>query len=45
MIDVGAAPGGWSQVIAEKIGSTPGNERAIAVDLLTMDKIDGVKFV
>ena len=36
VIDVGAAPGGWSQVIAEKVESQPGQETVVAVDLLEM---------
>lgn len=34
VIDVGAAPGGWSQVIAEKVDSEIGKESVVAVDLL-----------
>lgn len=45
VIDVGAAPGGWSQVIAEKIKSEPGEEKCVAVDLLAMPPISGVRFV
>ena len=45
VIDVGAAPGGWSQVIAEKVDSKPGLETVIAADLLSMQPIDGVRFV
>ena len=45
VIDVGAAPGGWSQVIAEKVDSTPGSESVVAVDLLQMMPVDGVHFV
>lgn len=39
VIDVGAAPGGWSQVIAERIKSLAEAERCIAVDLLSMPAI------
>ncbi|HEU4351816.1 MAG TPA: RlmE family RNA methyltransferase [Burkholderiales bacterium] len=39
VIDLGAAPGGWSQVAAEKIG--PGG-RVIAIDLLEIAPISGV---
>ena len=39
--DLGAAPGGWSQFVIEKVGS--GN--VVAIDLLEMDVIDGVKFI
>lgn len=39
VIDLGAAPGGWSQVAAEKVGESG---QVIAVDLLPMDPIPGV---
>lgn len=39
IFDLGAAPGGWSQIAAEK-----GCE-VVAIDLLEMDEIPGVKFV
>lgn len=42
VIDLGAAPGGWSQVAAAKVG--PGG-RVIAIDLLPMAPIEGVCFV
>ena len=45
VIDVGAAPGGWSQVIAERTNSQKGKETVIAVDLLEMAHIDGVHFI
>lgn len=41
VIDLGAAPGGWSQVVVEKVGD--GN--VLAVDILEMDEISGVKFI
>ena len=46
VIDLGAAPGGWSQVIAEEIGSnrTGSLARLIAVDIMEMDPIPGVDF-
>ena len=34
VVDVGAAPGGWSQVIAERVKSLKGMETVVAVDLL-----------
>jgi 23S rRNA (uridine2552-2'-O)-methyltransferase len=34
VIDVGAAPGGWSQIIADKVDSQPGSETVVAADLL-----------
>ena len=45
VIDVGAAPGGWSQVIASKVKSKKGMETVVAVDLLQMLGCDGVKFI
>ncbi|MDR2760647.1 MAG: RlmE family RNA methyltransferase [Rickettsiales bacterium] len=40
VVDLGSSPGGWSQVIVEKVGI--GN--VLAVDLLKMEEIPGVKF-
>lgn len=45
VIDVGAAPGGWSQVIAEKVDSVKGAETVVAADLLEMVPIPGVALV
>ena len=42
VIDLGAAPGGWSQYAAQRLG---GKGRIIAVDLLPMDPLDGVEFL
>jgi 23S rRNA (uridine2552-2'-O)-methyltransferase len=42
VVDVGAAPGGWSQVAAERVGR---GGRVIAVDLLDMAPIAGVEFL
>jgi 23S rRNA (uridine2552-2'-O)-methyltransferase len=42
VVDLGAAPGSWSQVIAERV--RPGG-RVIALDMLTMDPIVGVTVV
>ena len=41
-LDLGAAPGGWSQYVAERL---QGNVRGVAVDLLPMDTLPGVEFV
>ncbi len=42
VVDLGAAPGSWSQVLRERLG--PGS-RIFAIDLLPMDPIAGVTFV
>jgi 23S rRNA (uridine2552-2'-O)-methyltransferase len=41
-VDLGAAPGGWSQYAARIIGGT---SRIVATDILTIDAIPGVDFV
>ncbi|MEM7359501.1 MAG: RlmE family RNA methyltransferase [Pseudomonadota bacterium] len=42
IVDLGSAPGGWSQYIARKLGD---KATIIAIDLLAMDPIDGVHFI
>ncbi len=42
VLDLGAAPGGWSQVAAGRVGATG---RVIATDILPMDSLPGVDFV
>ncbi|MDB5622440.1 MAG: RlmE family methyltransferase [Devosia sp.] len=42
VVDLGAAPGGWSQVAAKATGSTPANPLIVGIDYLEMDPIPGV---
>jgi len=42
VVDLGAAPGGWSQYVVSQIGR---NGRVIACDILEMDPIVGVDFL
>lgn len=42
VVDLGAAPGGWSQVAASRVGSTADAPLVVAVDYLDMDQITGV---
>ena len=42
VVDLGAAPGGWSQVVAKRL---KGHGRIIALDLLEMDPLHGVDFI
>ena len=42
VVDLGAAPGGWSQVAAKRVGK---GGAVIAIDLLEMEPVPGVDFV
>src|SRR5258707_14017757 len=44
VVDLGAAPGGWSQVAAKRIGAADGKGRVVAIDLVEMPEIPGVSF-
>lgn len=44
VVDLGAAPGGWSQIAAKKVGAESGKGKVIAIDLLEMGEIPGVTF-
>ena len=43
VIDLGAAPGGWSQVAARRVGA-PAQGAVVAIDLLPMEAVAGVEF-
>jgi 23S rRNA (uridine2552-2'-O)-methyltransferase len=43
VVDLGAAPGGWSQVAARRVGA-PKYGRVVAIDILAIDPIPGVDF-
>ena len=43
VVDLGAAPGGWSQIAAGRVGA--GKGRVVAIDLLDMDPVPGVEFL
>ncbi len=42
VVDLGAAPGGWSQYAAEQVGASG---QVIACDILPMDSLPGVSFL
>ena len=42
VVDLGAAPGGWSEIAAKRVGPTG---RVIAIDILDMKPIAGVEFL
>jgi 23S rRNA (uridine2552-2'-O)-methyltransferase len=44
VIDLGAAPGGWSQVAAERVRAGEGRGRVIAADLNEIEAVPGVEF-
>jgi 23S rRNA (uridine2552-2'-O)-methyltransferase len=45
VLDLGAAPGGWSQVAAKRIGAADGKGRVVGIDLLEMGAVPGVDFM
>jgi 23S rRNA (uridine2552-2'-O)-methyltransferase len=44
VVDLGAAPGGWSQIAAKRVGAEAGKGKVVAIDLLEMGEIGGVTF-
>ncbi len=42
VVDLGAAPGGWSQVAAKAVGSTDAHPLVVGIDYLDMDPVPGV---
>jgi 23S rRNA (uridine2552-2'-O)-methyltransferase len=45
VVDLGAAPGSWSQVAADKVGAAEGHGRVVAVDVHGIDPIPGVTII
>ncbi|MEO8101625.1 MAG: RlmE family RNA methyltransferase [Betaproteobacteria bacterium] len=42
VVDLGSAPGGWSQWVAKKVGA---KGKVVAIDLLEMEPVPGVHFI
>jgi 23S rRNA (uridine2552-2'-O)-methyltransferase len=42
VVDLGAAPGGWSQVVSQRVGAHEGRGKVVAIDILAMDAVPGV---
>jgi 23S rRNA (uridine2552-2'-O)-methyltransferase len=45
VVDLGAAPGGWSQVATERILAAEGRGKVVAIDVLDMPPLPGVAFL
>ncbi len=45
VIDLGAAPGGWSQVAAQRVKSMDAKGQVVAIDYLPFDTITGVEIL
>ena len=43
VVDLGAAPGGWSQIAAKAVGSDKGKGKVIGIDLLEIEPIPGAE--
>ena len=43
VVDLGAAPGGWSQIAAKRVGA-PEQGKVVAIDILDMEPVPGVTF-
>jgi 23S rRNA (uridine2552-2'-O)-methyltransferase len=44
VVDLGAAPGGWLQVVAKRVKSAEGKGKVVGIDLLDIEPIPGVTF-
>jgi 23S rRNA (uridine2552-2'-O)-methyltransferase len=45
IVDLGGAPGGWSQVAAKRVGAAEGRGRVVAIDLLEIAPLPGLDVV
>lgn len=43
VVDLGAAPGGWAQIAAERVRSVDGKGQVVAIDMLAMEPLAGVE--
>ncbi len=43
VVDLGAAPGGWTQIAIERVGADKGKGQVLAVDILEMEPISGAQ--
>lgn len=45
VVDLGAAPGGWSQVAVDRVAAAGGDGQVVAIDYLRFDPIPGVEIL
>jgi 23S rRNA (uridine2552-2'-O)-methyltransferase len=45
VVDLGAAPGGWTQVLADKVKSLEGRGQVVAIDILEMEAVPGAEVI
>src|ERR1700757_4109088 len=45
VVDLGAAPGGWSQVAVQRTFAAEGRGKVVAIDVLDMPPLPGVAFL
>lgn len=45
VVDLGAAPGGWSQIASARVNSTGVKGKVVAIDLLEISPVPGVEFL
>jgi len=45
VVDLGAAPGGWSQIAAERTQSVAGKGQVVAIDISAVEALPGVEIV
>jgi 23S rRNA (uridine2552-2'-O)-methyltransferase len=45
IVDLGAAPGGWSQVAAARVKSEAGRGRVVGIDILPVDPLPGATLI
>jgi 23S rRNA (uridine2552-2'-O)-methyltransferase len=45
VLDLGAAPGGWSQIAADRVRSLDGKGQVVAIDYLGMEPLPGVEIL
>src|SRR5437763_15977568 len=45
VVDLGAAPGGWSEIAAKRVSAADGRGKVVAIDIIDMKPIGGRDFM